>query len=230
MIHKNKGEIQPISVRHTHIIDNDKVRYRVYRSPTEYIAVIAENALMAMKLSGVNEPYKVMRDLHHDGVSIEASKLRDSEEIPHIHIRLTQQTADEQKSHIHGFQKLEIEHPFTPLSLGELKQPSLAGEQVVKAASLMPHITVDPLAYAMATRSDEARRMMQETAAELPTLATPEVLPELVAPVENVEPVFSEPVAATTDTPNEVLAPASTNPDEPLPLDEIARLLAEPRS
>jgi hypothetical protein len=230
MIHKNKGEIQSISVRHTHIIDNDKVRYRVYRSPTEYIAVIAENALMAMKLSGVNEPFKVMRDLHHDGVSIEASKLRDSEETPQIHIRLTQQTADEQKSHIHGFQKLEIEHPFTPLSLGELKQPSLAGEQVVKAVSLMQHITVDPLAYAMATRSDEARRIMQETAAELPVLSTPEVIPESVAPVGDAEPVFSESVTAATNTVNEVPVTTVANPDEPLPLDEIARLLAEPRS
>lgn len=230
MIHKNKGEIQPISVRHTHIIDNDKVRYRVYRSPTEYIAVIAENALMAMKLSGVNEPYKVMRDLHHDGVAIEASKLRDNEETPQIHIRLTQQTADEQKKHIDGFQKIEIDHPFMPLSLGELKQPSLAGEQVVKAASLMPHITVDPLAYAMATRSDEARRIMQETASELPVLATPEVMPESLVPVVDVEPVFSEPVAVAADAPNEVPLAPSTNPDEPLPLDEIARLLAEPRS
>jgi hypothetical protein len=71
---------------------------------------------------------------------------------------------------------------------------------------------------------------MQETAAELPVLSTPEVIPESVAPVGDAEPVFSESVTAATNTVNEVPVTTVANPDEPLPLDEIARLLAEPRS
>jgi len=223
MIRKAKGEIQPITVRHAEIIDQDKVRYRVYRSPTEYIAVIAENALMAMKLSGVDQPYKVMRDLFHEGMQVEAARMRESEDGPNIAIRLTPQSPEDKKDTIGNFAVVNLDQPFTPLMLNELKQPRVSDEHIVPASELMAHITIDPIAYAMATRSDEALKMLN---ADMP-------MPVSEAPAAAELP--EEPALAMETAPAEVPAPEITaapahNPDEALPLDEIARLLAEPRS
>jgi hypothetical protein len=55
--------IESIAIRRAVIADSDKVRYRVYSSPTEFIAVIAESALMAVKVSGISKPHKIVRDL-----------------------------------------------------------------------------------------------------------------------------------------------------------------------
>ncbi|PZP84196.1 MAG: hypothetical protein DI582_09425 [Azospirillum brasilense] len=70
----NKG-IEAIAVKRAAIADSDKVRYRVYTSPDDYIAVIAESALMAVKVAGIAEPYRIIRDLPSEGISLKAEKL-----------------------------------------------------------------------------------------------------------------------------------------------------------
>ena len=67
--------IEAITLRRAVIADTDKVRYRVYSSPTEFIAVIAESALMAVKVAGIRKPHKIVRDLPTEGVAIEAKKM-----------------------------------------------------------------------------------------------------------------------------------------------------------
>ncbi|MBX9726551.1 MAG: hypothetical protein K2X09_04725 [Rickettsiales bacterium] len=67
--------IESIALRRAVIADSDKVRYRVYSGPTEFIAVIAESALMAVKVSGVAKPHKIVRDLPTEGIAIEAKKM-----------------------------------------------------------------------------------------------------------------------------------------------------------
>jgi anthranilate/para-aminobenzoate synthase component I len=67
--------IESIAIRRAVIADSDKVRYRVYSSPTEFIAVIAESALMAVKVSGISKPHKIVRDLPTEGIAIEAKKM-----------------------------------------------------------------------------------------------------------------------------------------------------------
>lgn len=67
--------IEPISLRRATLADSEKVRYRVYSSPTESIVVIAESALMAMKVSNIEKPYKIVRDLAAVGATIEAQKM-----------------------------------------------------------------------------------------------------------------------------------------------------------
>ena len=71
---KHSG-IEAITIRRASIADTDKVRYRVYSTPTEFIAVIAESALMAVKVSGIRKPHKIVRDLPTEGVAIEAKKM-----------------------------------------------------------------------------------------------------------------------------------------------------------
>lgn len=68
-------DIEAITIRRATVADTDKVRYRVYSTPTEFIAVIAESALMAVKVSGVRKPHKIVRDLPTEGVAIEAKKM-----------------------------------------------------------------------------------------------------------------------------------------------------------
>ena len=67
--------IEALTVRRATVADMDKVRYRVYRSPTDFIAVIAESALMAVKVAGISKPHKIVRDLPTEGVAIEAKKM-----------------------------------------------------------------------------------------------------------------------------------------------------------
>ena len=68
-------EMQPLDVRRAVVADADQVRYRVYSSPIECVAVIADSALMAVKVSGIKAPYKIMRDFPTDGVAIAAKRM-----------------------------------------------------------------------------------------------------------------------------------------------------------
>lgn len=77
----SKG-VEALTVRRAKVADADKVRYRVYRTPTDFIAVIAENALMAVKVSGVSKPHKIVRDFPTEGVAIEAQRMATIEAKP----------------------------------------------------------------------------------------------------------------------------------------------------
>lgn len=67
--------IEAIAVKRAALADADKVRYRVYRDEVDFVAVIAESALMAMKVSGINTPHRIVRDLPSEGVAIEAKRM-----------------------------------------------------------------------------------------------------------------------------------------------------------
>ena len=63
MFWKKQKPLEPLSIRHTQVAEGKKVRYFVYRNETEFVAVVAESALMALRLSEVKEPFKIVRDL-----------------------------------------------------------------------------------------------------------------------------------------------------------------------
>jgi hypothetical protein len=67
--------LEAIMVKRAQVTQGNQVRYRVYQSPAEFIAVIAESALLAIRISGVQDPYKVVRDLPTSGVAIEKGLL-----------------------------------------------------------------------------------------------------------------------------------------------------------
>lgn len=60
---KTPTEMKELKIRRITLTDAQTVRYRVYTTPADFVAVIAENALMAMKLTGINQPHKIVRDL-----------------------------------------------------------------------------------------------------------------------------------------------------------------------
>jgi|GEM_PF-3305877 len=87
--------IEAIAVKRATLADSDKVRYRVYRSEGDFVAVIAESALMAMKVSGIMTPHRIVRDLPNEGIAIEAqrmSKVSDSE--PRVNLATKQTRTD----------------------------------------------------------------------------------------------------------------------------------------
>jgi hypothetical protein len=96
--------IQPLTIRRAVVADTDKVRYRVYSTPTKFIAVIAESALMAVKVSGITKPHKIVRDLPTEGIAIGAKKMATQDnQLPRVNIptqhtpkptRLSTQVAD----------------------------------------------------------------------------------------------------------------------------------------
>ena len=69
-------EMEPLAIRRAEVVDADKVRYRVYRTPTDFIAVIAESALMAMKVAEVANPYRIVRDLPMSGSMIASDRMQ----------------------------------------------------------------------------------------------------------------------------------------------------------
>lgn len=68
-------EIKPVSLKRKGILDSEKVRYKVYLSAHEYVVVIAPNALMALKLSGIENPVRILRDVPMSKSSIEEKRV-----------------------------------------------------------------------------------------------------------------------------------------------------------
>lgn len=72
--------LESIALRRARVADADKIRYRIYKTPTDFVAVIAESALMAMKAAGVKAPHKIVRDFPTEGVAIEAKRMAEIDE------------------------------------------------------------------------------------------------------------------------------------------------------
>lgn len=110
-----------MSIRRAKLADSDKVRYRVYTSPTEYIAVVADSALMALKVACVPAPYKIVRDLPTDGVAVEAHKMAEREvNGERISFPLQQSNADHKTTELADPSTVE-KTPFIPLGIADMQ-------------------------------------------------------------------------------------------------------------
>ena len=117
------SDIEAITLRRATIADTDKVRYRVYSTPTEFIAVIAESALMAVKVSGVKKPHKIVRDLPTEGIAIEAKKMA---AVDHEAARITLPIKKFEKQEQLTTQLQDVDPKarqalFRPMKIGELQ-------------------------------------------------------------------------------------------------------------
>ena len=155
-------DMQGFAVRHTRIIDRDKIRYRVYRTSTEYIAVIAENALMAMKLSGIDAPHKIIRDLIDENTPIAQARLREAEESERVEFSLSQKDTSLESNFEYRAPK-EPEAFFVPMTLGQINEEKVETQGVRAGQEIIAGIEIDPMEYARATRTDDAERMHAET-------------------------------------------------------------------
>lgn len=112
--------LKPVALKRKAVAHSDKVRYRVYVDPQEFIAVIAENALMAMKISGVKSPHRIVRDLPLTQTTVEGEQLTPHHLQPTMLLRPDVDTAAAT-----SFQPIAINpdtelRPFLELGLSEL--------------------------------------------------------------------------------------------------------------
>lgn len=121
------GTLESIAVRRAVVADADKVRYRVYSSPTEFIAVIAESALMAVKVAGIKKPHKIVRDLPTEGIAIEAKKMAAINDAEVARMALPTAKTTEDKHQVKDFAPRVApakESLFKPMNLGDLQSSS----------------------------------------------------------------------------------------------------------
>ena len=206
-----QGTLESIAVRRAVIADADKVRYRVYSTPTEFIAVIAESALMAVKVSGIKKPHKIVRDLPTEGVAIEAKKMAAINEAEVSRVTIATSKSTEDKHQVKDFKPHVApakESLFKPMNLSDLQSPT--GNR----ARIIPPDLLNEI-------------IEEHTKAHMPAQAP---LPEAVS----VQPQPEEEPAALPETTRESLAamadkllPPSPPAGEEAPLspEEVQRLL-----
>lgn len=217
--------MEAIAVRRAALADADKVRYRVYRDPQDFIAVIAESALMAVKVSGVEAPYRIVRDLPTEGITIKAEKLASQESAPVQKVPL----ALERKDRTIGKAELPTESHkpgFVPMQLRDLEKGQ---------GSRLRILSPDQMAALMASRPEPA-----PPPAPMPvSMPEPEMeaMPEMDAvPMESPEPE-PEPQPAPESAASAPVMEAAPEPkadvdltptaDGELTPDQVARLLNE---
>ncbi len=121
---KTPRGMEEISIRRAVIADTDKVRYRVYSTPTDFVAVIAESALMAVKVAGVSKPHKIVRDMPTNGVSIEAKKMAvvtENAERQTLAVKPHERPKHMNVS-VSEYVKPTSRELFSPMSLGQLRK------------------------------------------------------------------------------------------------------------
>lgn len=127
--------MQHLTIKRIPVKNANTVRYRVYTSEDEFVAVIAENALMAMKLTGINEPHKVVRDLISEEGAVPESAL-DIERTELLNLATTPAAKAKEKPDMRNFSAANT-IGFTPLSMGELRKESDFVESVIASPKLI---------------------------------------------------------------------------------------------
>ncbi|MES2984778.1 MAG: hypothetical protein V4735_06305 [Pseudomonadota bacterium] len=164
--------IESIAVRRATVTDADKVRYRVYSTPSEFIAVIAESALMAVRVSGVKKPHKIVRDLPTEGIAVEARKMaavQPSDE--RISIPTTRKAGNGSLTTEMAPQNEVKASLFQPMAIGDLQGNGL------KRARILPPELISQIIEDHA-KSVAATVAQVEAIAEAPRPAPPEPVPE----------------------------------------------------
>lgn len=101
MFWKKTKPLEPLTLRHAEVPEAKMVRYLVYRTPQEHVAVVAENALMALKLSEVKEPHKIVRDLPMSGKEpLRAERMTPKSEAEQVALPLTAAPEKSQRAEI----------------------------------------------------------------------------------------------------------------------------------
>lgn len=216
--------IESIAIRRAVLADSDKVRYRVYSSPTEFIAVIAESALMAVKVSGVAKPHKIVRDLPTEGIAVEAKKMA---AIDPTALRITLPT-EKTESEKQLMTQMGAERNMDKEKMESFKAMNIADLQHKGG----PRARILPPEMLSEIIEQHARATMPHAP------SSPEPLPELEA--QQSEPAIEAPIASPPEPErsteekimqlaDEALAPASETPvpeqAESLSPEDVAKLL-----
>lgn len=122
--------IEPLALRRATIVDRDKIRYRVYRAPNDFVAVIAENALMAMRIADITKPYKILRDLPASQLELASERIERTQE--DVSLALAPQEMGELFAHMPSPEEVAAQvEGFTPLSIGELQREETRRSSII---------------------------------------------------------------------------------------------------
>jgi len=127
--------MQHLTIKRIPVKNADTVRYRVYTSADEFVAVIAENALMAMKLTGITEPHKVVRDLISEEMLLPEEAL-DKERTEMLALTTAKVETKHEKPDLSQFTNPHLAG-FTALSMGELRKAETLVEGVIASPKLL---------------------------------------------------------------------------------------------
>ena len=213
-------ELEAISVRRAKLADAGKVRYRVYSNPTEFIAVIADSALMAVKVSGVAKPYKIMRDLPTDSVAIEAQRMAAREASnEQVTFAVAQQPRNPSALVADLPEQEEIPAPdFVPMDIKELQRKD-SGRIRILSPDMVNAIIEDH-----AKKQAEAEPVA-EAAPEAPPPPAPAPAEPEISTVDKVKQMAKEILPSAAELPE---APPEVKADpEALSPEEVEKLLNE---
>lgn len=214
--------IEAIAVKRATLADADKVRYRVYRSDDDFIAVIAESALMAMKVSGISNPLRIVRDLPTEGVAVEAQRI--AKEATAKHVMLPVEKKAEAKL------KIEIAEAATPADKGFV--PMVVKDFGAKRSNFVRVLSPEMVAQLQAAAPAAVQAPVAPApAAPEPVMPAPEPVAMEMAPPEPTHVEFpSAPESHPEPEPASAPAPAMQPPAPPtapgvLSEEEVQQLL-----
>ncbi len=209
--------IEALTVRRANVADADKVRYRVYSSPTEFIAVIAESALMAVKVAGISKPHKIVRDLPTEGIAIEAKKMAVVPENPEQFTWPVQSAAPPQRVIADLMPKTaeSKQQHFKPMTLGDLQRTGVPRARILPPEMLNQIIEAhtkskSPLAVQNQLEEAPQHFPVSESLSAPSPAATPNPALATASPKERITQMMEEMFTEAAPAPSEqgpVLSP-----------------------
>ncbi|MFZ4540357.1 MAG: hypothetical protein ACOYNL_00925 [Rickettsiales bacterium] len=193
--------IEALTIRRAAVADADKVRYRVYSTPAEFIAVIAESALMAVKVSGIPKPHKIVRDLPTEGITVNARKMA-AMDANAVRVSLQTHYTEQKKQLVVDIKTPETpEHIkaalFRPMNIGDLQHKGQT------RARILPPEMVNEI---IEKHTKATMPTLPTTQQEQPTLAEAPPEPPL-DPKERLMQMAQEMPASPSEPPNKELSP-----------------------
>lgn len=178
----NGQGLEALAVRRTTLTDADKVRYRVYRSPNDYVAVIAESALMAVKVSGVAEPQRIVRDLPSEGVAIHAERMEKGDSGIRVNFAM-ERVVKETQLNLPPEAPVKAEGAFVPMKLRDLDQKRSRPMRILSPSDLETLVAAAAEPAMAETMPAPSMDAMPEAEA-----VVPEAAPEVVASDDTLTP------------------------------------------
>lgn len=173
----NMHQMESVALRRAHLTGVKQVRYRVYQSPTEFIAVIAESALLAIRIAGVAEPYKVVRDLPSVAIALEKGQIEVPESIERVSLPTAQSTAGALMMDPDA--ERQADDPFVVMPMADIHKKKIPTTSVLSRAQGMDYFGVPNDAPTLSAPAPKSLFTPEPP----PPIAAPEPLPETTGEV-----------------------------------------------
>jgi hypothetical protein len=207
---KKKLPWDHVSYRKLSVKDVEKIRYRVYRDAHEFVAVIADSALMAIKIAGVAEPFKVVRDLPQQQSAIEAISIEQPDSTARMEIKTN---TEKKKTFLETLPRVTRNGEFQEISNAVFQKEN---------ANITPIIGRDAMLLLAAASAE--KQTLVAPVPEVKPISVP--VPEVMKSAQSTE-LSPAAVPSTEQISATEIMPV---PSEELSPSEVVQLLSEPRN